>query len=55
MLLDATLLALALTYQFRLGQTQRDQAEKLARNEGVSQRGVLYLTCPAVSLRSRPP
>lgn len=45
MLLDATLLALALTYQFRLGQTQREQAEQLARIDpltGVNNRRAFY-------------
>lgn len=45
MLLDATLLALALTYQFRLGETQREQAERLARLDpltGVNNRRAFY-------------
>ncbi len=45
MLLDATLLALALTYQFRLGQAQREQAEQLARLDpltGVNNRRAFY-------------
>lgn len=45
MLLDATLLALALTYQFRLGETQREQAEHLARIDpltGVNNRRAFY-------------
>ncbi|MFN2381820.1 MAG: diguanylate cyclase [Guyparkeria sp.] len=45
MLLDATLLALALTYQFRLGQAQREQAEQLARVDpltGVNNRRAFY-------------
>ncbi|MDG4867628.1 sensor domain-containing diguanylate cyclase [Guyparkeria sp. 1SP6A2] len=53
MLLDATLLALALTYQFRLGQTQRDQAEQLARLDpltGVNNRRAFYaLSAPVWS------
>lgn len=36
MLLDATLLALALTYQFRIGQDQRLRAEQLARMDPLT-------------------
>lgn len=45
MLLDATLLALALTYQFRVGQAQRQRAEQLARIDpltGVNNRRAFY-------------
>ncbi|MCL7744129.1 sensor domain-containing diguanylate cyclase [Guyparkeria hydrothermalis] len=45
MLLDATLLALALTYQFRIGQAQRQRAERLASIDpltGVNNRRAFY-------------
>jgi len=50
MLLDATLLALALTYQFRLGQSERQRAELLARLDpltGLNNRRAFYdITAP---------
>ena len=45
MLLDATLLALALTYQFRVGQEERFKAEQLARLDhltGINNRRAFY-------------
>ena len=45
MLLDATLLALALTYQFRVGQEERFRAEQLARLDpltGINNRRAFY-------------
>ncbi|GAB4363840.1 MAG: hypothetical protein Kow0060_20780 [Methylohalobius crimeensis] len=57
MLLDATLLALALTYQFRLAQEKRAHAEELARLDpltGVNNRRAFYdLSSPIwnISLR----
>jgi diguanylate cyclase (GGDEF)-like protein len=45
MLIDATLLALALTYQFRVGQEERFRAEQLARLDpltGINNRRAFY-------------
>lgn len=57
MLLDATLLALALTYQFRLGQSERQRAELLARLDpltGLNNRRAFYdITAPLWSVALR--
>jgi diguanylate cyclase (GGDEF)-like protein len=57
MLLDATLLALALTYQFRVGQLERYRAEQLARLDpltGVNNRRAFYdVTTPIWNIATR--
>lgn len=57
MLLDATLLALALTYQFRVGQRERYRAEQLARIDpltGVNNRRAFYdITAPIWNITLR--
>ena len=57
MLLDATLLALALTYQFRVGQEERIRAEQLARVDpltGVNNRRAFYdITAPIWNIELR--
>ena len=57
MLLDATLLALALTYQFRVGQKERLRAEKLAMLDpltGVNNRRAFYdVTTPIWNIELR--
>jgi diguanylate cyclase (GGDEF)-like protein len=57
MLLDATLLALALTYQFRVGQKERYRAEQLARVDpltGVNNRRAFYdITTPIWNIATR--
>jgi diguanylate cyclase (GGDEF)-like protein len=57
MLLDATLLALALTYQFRVGQEEKIRAEQLARVDpltGVNNRRAFYdITTPIWNIELR--
>ena len=57
MLLDATLLALALTYQFRVGQEEKLRAEQLARVDpltGVNNRRAFYdVTAPIWNIAMR--
>lgn len=57
MLLDATLLALALSYQFRVGQEERQRAERLARLDPLTQlnnrRAFYDITAPVWNIALR--